>query len=363
MINGAWIGHYGGLFECLDGQMSRYQPPLTLTARMIALIADISEQIGQLSAVDDNRQTPQLRRSNRIRTIQASLAIENNTLSIEQVTAVLAGRRVLGLPKEIQEVRNAFTAYEAMPQWQPANRADLLQAHELLMQGLIDECGRLRRAGVGIYRGDQLVHMAPPPSRISALIDDLLAWLDNSNWHPLITSCVFHYEFEFIHPFADGNGRMGRLWQTLILSQWRPVLAYLPVEAVIREEQDAYYAALSAADRMAEATPFVEYMLQALNISLREAIGSETVIDPVTDPVTDPVEKLLLILENRSMRTSELMVEIGLTHRATFRANYLKPALAAGLIEMSDPENPKSPTQRYRLTGLGTSAASRLKRK
>lgn len=338
--------------------MSRYQPPLTLTARMIALIADISEQIGQLSAVDDNRQTPQLRRSNRIRTIQASLAIENNTLSIEQVTAVLAGRRVLGLPKEIQEVRNAFAAYEAMPQWQPANRADLLRAHELLMQGLIDECGRLRRAGVGIYRGDQLVHMAPPPSRIAALIDDLLAWLDKSDWHPLITSCVFHYEFEFIRPFADGNGRMGRLWQTLILSQWRPVLAYLPVEAVIREEQDAYYAALSAADRMAEATPFVEYMLQALNISLREAIGSEA----VTDPVTDPVERLLPILANRSMRTSELMVEIGLTHRATFRANYLKPALAAGLIEMSDPENPKSPTQRYRLTDLGT-AAARSKRK
>ena len=141
------------------------------------MIAEISEQIGQLSAVDDRRQTPQLRRGNRIRTIQASLAIENNTLSIEQVTAVLAGQRVLGLPREIQEVRNAFAAYEAMPDWQPGSRADLLQAHKLLMHGLIDDFGHFRQAGVGIYRGEQLVHMAPPPSRVAHLIDDLLAWL------------------------------------------------------------------------------------------------------------------------------------------------------------------------------------------
>ena len=260
----------------LDEDMSRYQPPLTLTAKMLSLVADISEQIGQLSAGDDNRQTPQLRRGNRIRTIQASLAIENNTLNVEQVTAVLEGKRVLGLPREIQEVRNAFSAYESMPQWAPGERADLLRAHELLMYGLIDDAGRFRQAGVGIYRGEQLVHMAPPASRVTHLVDDLLKWQSASDWHPLIVSCVFHYEFEFIHPFADGNGRMGRLWQTLILSQWRPVLAYLPVEAVIREQQDAYYAALSAADQQAEATPFVEFMLQALNLALAEAVQSES---------------------------------------------------------------------------------------
>jgi Fic family protein len=264
----------------LDEDMSRYQPPLTLTAKMLSLVADISEQIGQLSAGDDNRQTPQLRRGNRIRTIQASLAIENNTLNVEQVTAVLEGKRVLGLPREIQEVRNAFSAYEAMPQWAPGERADLLRAHELLMYGLIDDAGRFRQAGVGIYRGEQLVHTAPPASRVTHLVDDLLKWQCASDWHPLIVSCVFHYEFEFIHPFADGNGRMGRLWQTLILSQWRPVLAYLPVEAVIREQQDAYYAALSAADQQAEATPFVEFMLQALNLALAEAVQSESPAAP-----------------------------------------------------------------------------------
>lgn len=259
----------------LDEDMSRYQPPLTLTAKMLTLVAAISEQIGQLSVGDDKRQTPQLRRGNRIRTIQASLAIENNTLSVEQVTAVLEGKRVLGLPREIQEVRNAFAAYEALPQWAPSDRAHLLKAHELLMYGLVDDAGRFRQAGVGIYRGKQLVHMAPPASRVTHLIDDLLQWLSASDWHPLIASCVFHYEFEFIHPFADGNGRMGRLWQTLILSQWRPVLAYLPVEAVIRDQQDAYYAALSAADQRAEATPFVEFMLQTLNLALAEAVQSE----------------------------------------------------------------------------------------
>ncbi|VVO42410.1 Fic family protein [Pseudomonas fluorescens] len=344
--------------------MSRYQPPLTLTTRILALIAEISEQIGQLSAVDDRRQTPQLRRGNRIRTIQASLAIENNTLSIEQVTAVLAGQRVLGLPREIQEVRNAFAAYEAMPDWQPGSRADLLQAHKLLMHGLIDDFGQFRQAGVGFYRGERLAHMAPPPSRVAHLIDDLLAWLGATDWHPLIISCVFHYEFEFIHPFADGNGRMGRLWQTLILSQWRPVLAYLPVEAVIREQQDAYYAALSAADQLAESTPFVEFMLQALSLALKEATQSEPVTDLVTDlvtdQVTDQVVRLLLSLLGRGpMKVSELMEEVGLAHKATFRANYLKPALAAGLIEMTNPDSPKSPAQRYRLTELGKQAATR----
>lgn len=342
--------------------MSRYQPPLTLTTKMLALIAEISEQIGRLSAVDDRRQTPQLRRGNRIRTIQASLAIENNTLSIEQVTAVLAGQRVLGLPREIQEVRNAFAAYEAMPGWQPSSRTDLLRAHALLMGGLIDNCGQFRRAGVGIYRGEKLVHMAPPPSRITHLMDDLLAWLGASDWHPLIVSCVFHYEFEFIHPFADGNGRMGRLWQTLILSEWRPVLAYLPVEAVIREQQEAYYAALSAADQMAESTPFVEFMLQALSLALEEAVRNEPVTAQVTDQVTDQVAKLLRALRGSApLGVNDLMAEVGLAHKATFRANYLKPALEVGLIVMTDPDSPRSPVQRYRLTVQGELIAARCR--
>ncbi|WP_313117729.1 Fic family protein [Ectopseudomonas guguanensis] len=325
--------------------MSQYQPPLTLTPQMLALAAEISEQVGLLTAQREAALTPQLRRGNRIRTIQASLAIENNTLSVEQVTAVLDGKRVLGLPREIQEVRNAFAAYEVMPGWQPHSQADLLAAHGLLMQGLIDDAGRYRQGGVGIYREGRLLHMAPPASRVASLMQDLLRWLGASDWHPLIASCVFHYEFEFIHPFADGNGRMGRLWQTLILSQWRPVLAYLPVETVIRDQQEAYYAALAAADQAAEATPFVEFMLAALRQALVEAGQSDQVIDQVTDQVARLLQALPAGV---ALKSSELMQRLGLSHRPTFTQNYLKPALAAGLIEMTDPASPRSPAQQYR---------------
>lgn len=330
--------------------MKSYQPPLTLTPLMLALVADISEQLGRLSALMDYSQTPMLRRGNRIRTIQASLAIESNTLSLEQVTAVLDGRTVLGLPREIQEVRNAFAAYEAMPGWRKSSRSDLLKAHSLLMHGLIDDAGRFRLGGVGIYRGDRLMHMAPPASRVAALMDDLVGWLERSELHPLIASFVFHYEFEFIHPFADGNGRMGRLWQTLILSQWRPVLAYLPVETVIRDQQDAYYGSLSAADQGAEATPFVEFMLKALKQTLDN-------VDPtaqVTAQVSDQVNKLLGVLATHpSLKAGELMAQLGLAHRQSFRSSYLNPALAAGLVEMTDPAAPRSPSQMYRLTEQG----------
>ncbi|RTU07407.1 Fic family protein [Pseudomonas aeruginosa] len=325
--------------------MSRYQPPLTLTPRMLALTAEIGERVGHLSALHEGALTPQLRRGNRIRTIQASLAIENNTLSIEQVTAVLDGKRVLGLPREIQEVRNAFSTYEAMPEWQPSSRDNLLAAHALLMHGLIDDAGIYRRGGVVIYREARLLHMAPPANRVPQLMDDLLAWLSRCELHPLIASCVFHYEFEFIHPFADGNGRMGRLWQTLILSQWRAVLAYLPVESVIREQQDAYYEALAISDKAAEATPFVEFMLAALRQALLDGVAG--------DQVSDQVARLLQALPSgEALKASELMQRLGLAHRPTFSNNYLKPALAAGLIEMTDPASPRSPAQRYRRVGL-----------
>lgn len=325
--------------------MSSYQPPVNLTPKMFDLVASISELVGRLTALSDTHLTPQLRRGNRIRTIQASLAIENNTLSVDQVTAVLAGQRVLGLPREIQEVRNAFATYEAMQSWQMDSRRDLLAAHGLLMQGLLDDAGRFRSGGVGIYRGEQLLHMAPPPSRVSTLMDDLLGWLASTELHPLIASCVFHYEFEFIHPFADGNGRMGRLWQTLILSRWRPVLAYLPVETVIRDQQQAYYAALAAADAQSETTLFIEFMLLALHESLQEAVASVQ----VGDQVSDQVARLLQVIKpGETLKASELMQRLDLHHRPTFSNNYLKPAVQAGVIEMTDPGSPRSPRQRYR---------------
>ncbi len=326
-----------------------YQPPYTITPAILNLVAEIGEMVGRYTVLAEQNLTPLLRRENRLRTIQASLAIENNTLTLEQVTAVIDGKRVLGHPREIQEVRNAFAAYEAMDGWQPTSQADLLAAHGLLMSALIDGAGILRAADVGIFRGEQLVHMAPPANRIPHLMSDLLSWLERTNEHPLVASCVFHYELEFIHPFADGNGRMGRLWQTLILRNWKPLLAYLPVETVIRERQEAYYRVLAEADARADATPFIEFMLSAVRDTLREVVST----DQVAGHVTDQVALLIEAIGNHELGSADLLKALGLSHRPTLRDNYLNPALTGGWIERTHPTSPRSPTQRYRLTGNG----------
>jgi len=252
-----------------------YAPPLTLTPELLNRVAAIAEALGRWSARQDALPSPRLRRENRIHTIQASLAIEQNSLSLEQVAALFDGQRVIGPARDIQEVRNAITAYDALPRWDPSNPQHLLEAHRLLMAGLIDAPGRFRSGGVGIYRGDQLVHMAPPAARVPGLVDDLLAWLAASTWHPLLVSSVAHYELEFIHPFADGNGRLGRLWQTLILSRWNPLLAWLPIEEVIRSRQQGYYESLGQADQLGDLEPFVSYQLEAIHDALRSEIRSE----------------------------------------------------------------------------------------
>ena len=252
-----------------------YQPPFQLTHTMMRHVARIGELIGAWKAANQNQLVPELRRGNRIKTIQASLAVEQNTLTLEQVTAVIEGKTVLGLPKEIQEVRNAFAAYEALEQWHPHHIDDLLAAHALLLHGLIDDAGHWRSKGAGIYRGEQLVHMAPPASQIPRLMADLFDWLANTDAHPLIASAAFHYEFEFIHPFGDGNGRIGRLWQTLILSHWQPMLAFLPVETVIKHRQQTYYQLLTESDQKSDCSAFIEFLLQAIEDSLQEAINTQ----------------------------------------------------------------------------------------
>ena len=296
-----------------------YEPPYSITPLMVQQVAEIVELVTRWSAADERRLTPQLRRSNRIRTIQASLAIENNTLSIEQVTAVLDGKPVLGLPREIQEVRNAFAAYEQMPAWQAHSVADLLAAHGLLMAGLVDDAGHYRRGDVGIYSKEGLVHIALPARRVAALMADLFTWQASAPVHPLIASCVFHYEFEFIHPFADGNGRMGRLWQTLILSRWQPMLAYLPVESLVRVRQEAYYNALAAADKVADATPFIEFMLQALLDAMIEALSPalEKTSDKASEKMSDKI--IVALRQNPSMTIAELALRFGVATRSIER--------------------------------------------
>ncbi|HSR67564.1 MAG TPA: Fic family protein [Acidobacteriota bacterium] len=332
-----------------------YRPPYDLTPALLRLVGEIGEEIGRYSALAESRLTPRLRRENRIRTIQASLAIENNTLTVEQVSAVIEGKRVLGHPREIQEVRNAFAAYEAMENWKPASKDDLLTAHRILMSGLVDHPGQFRKGGVGIFRGRELVHMAPPAQRVPQLMADLLGWLEETEEHPLVASCVFHYEVEFIHPFSDGNGRMGRLWQTLILRQWKPLLAFLPVETLVRDRQDEYYRVLAVSDEGADCTVFVEFMLTALLDSLREALAAEP--SPLSGreptkyrPSTDQVAQLIRALGESDLGAGELMAKLDLSHRPTFRENYLNPALEEDWIERTQPASPRSPTQRYRLT-------------
>ena len=326
-----------------------YHPPFTITPRQLTLVGEICERIGRWGG-RELPLSPQLRKANRIQSIQASLAIENNSLGIEQVTAILEGKRVIGSMREIQEVRNAIECYDHLPTWKPALVEDFLAAHGLMMKALVDHAGVFRHGGVGIYRGSQLIHMAPPAERVEHLVGDLFEWLARTDLHPLIASSILHYEIEFIHPFSDGNGRLARLWQSLTLSQWHAELAYLPVESLIRDYQAEYYEALGAADRLAEATPFVEFMLTII----RETLDTAPASDQVSAQVSDQVKSLLKAYgPDGELTADELLRRLGLRHRPTFRKNYLNPALSSGVVEMTEPDSPRSPTQRYRLTDAG----------
>lgn len=326
--------------------MKSYQPPFTPTPEILGLVADIAEAVGRLSATEPSAAALRLRRINRIRTVQGSLAIEGNTLNEEQITAILAGKRVVAPPREVQEARNALAVYEHLDDWAPSSERDLLAAHRLLMRGLFDAAGQYRRGGVGVMAGDRVVHMAPPASRVSVLMRQLMSWVGKNDLHALVASSLFHYEFEFIHPFADGNGRMGRLWQTLILMRWNPVFAHIPVESLVHAHQTGYYEALNASTRQSDAAPFVAFMLARI----REAAVAAT--PQVAPQVTPQVLQLLKALRGEMSR-DDLQSALGLSDRKSFAERYLKPALAAGLIEYTRPDAPSSRLQKYRLTAMG----------
>jgi Fic family protein len=324
----------------------QYQPPYTVTPAIVNLVAQISEVVGRLAVLTDNAKALRLRRINRIRTIRGSLAIEGNTLTEAQITAILNGKRVIAPPREIQEVRNAIAAYERLNQWGPDVETELLEAHRVLMAGLIDGAGTYRRGGVGVMAGGQVIHMAPPADRVPGLMHDLFQWLAVCEAHPLIASSVFHYEFEFIHPFADGNGRVGRLWQTLILTRWNPLFADIPVESLVYEHQAEYYQALQKSTDQTDSAPFIEFMLTMI----LEAIS--TAAPQVTPQVTPQVKRLLLVMQDEMTREA-LQSALDLQDRKSFRERYLQPALAEGMIEMTIPDKPNSRLQKYRLTEKG----------
>ena len=255
--------------------MRNKKPPFEITNQILDSVAEIAELVGRLTTVSPLSTSPTLRRINRIRTIHGSLAIEQNTLSLEQVTAVLNGRRVLAPPKDIAEVKNAYEIYERLEELNPYSVDDLLMAHGIMTRGLVEESGVFRSRTVGVVDSEgHVLHFGTLPPYVPDLVMELLDWVKTSEVHMLIRSCVFHYEFELIHPFADGNGRVGRLWHTLLLSQWNPAFAWLPVESIIHDRQREYYEAINASNDAGESTAFIEFMLSAIQASLIDAINT-----------------------------------------------------------------------------------------
>jgi len=300
-----------------------YQPPFNMTAEITNLIVEIGEYVGTITTYESMHQNPVLRRESRIRSIHSSLAIEQNTLSLDQVSDVIDGKRVLGPPQDIREVKNAYEAYERVADLDPYNVKNLLYAHKLLMEGLVKEAGTFRSGNVGVYAGDKLIHPGTPARYVPDLMKQLMTWLRESPYHPLVKSCIFHYEFEFIHPFADGNGRTGRLWQSLILRKWKDIFAWLPVETLVHENQNEYYRVLQEADNAGESTAFVEFMLTMIRDALKELSQTQSKSDVVTNVVrnvaTNEGKILALLKQDGGLTAKVLASSLGITQRQVQR--------------------------------------------
>lgn len=259
--------------------MTNKQPPFEINERIMADVIEIAELVGRVSVTDKISMNPTLRRTNRIQTIYSSLAIEQNTLDIEQVTAVLSGKRVIAPPKDIAEVQNAYEIYDNMDNMDklnPYSIDDLLKAHSVMERGLLNEAGEFRSRPVGVADSEgNILHFGTLPQYVPKLVQELLEWTEKSEIHLLIKSCVFHYEFELIHPFADGNGRMGRLWHTLLLSKWNPIFAWLPIESIIHDNQSEYYNAINVSNNNGNSTVFIEFMLSVIKQALQESINDK----------------------------------------------------------------------------------------
>jgi len=292
-----------------------YTPPFAMTDEITNLVIEIAELTGAMTVSEQLSKNPKLRRENRVRSIHSSLAIEQNSLSLDQVSDVIDGKRVLGPPQDIREVKNAYEAYEIMTKMDPYSVKDLLKAHKIMMAGLVKEAGVFRSKGVGVYAGDQLIHAGTPAKYVPDLVGQLFDWLKRSKLHPLVKSCIFHYEFEFIHPFADGNGRTGRLWHTLILAKWQEFFLWIPIESIIHERQEGYYNALNASNNAGESTIFVEFMLGLIRDLLRELAGGSSFEAEMTteDKVLD------LIRENGKLSAAKMAERLGLSGRQVQR--------------------------------------------
>ena len=327
--------------------MDRYTPPFNITNGMLSLVSSISEKVGKISVTSGMQAKPHLRKNNRIKSIHSSLKIEANSLTIGQVRDVINGRTVLGEQKEIQEVKNAYAAYEKLPKINPFDINELKSLHGIMTKYLVDESGAFRRGEEGVFSGDTCIFMAPPARMVPELMDNLFDWLSRcrDEVHPLIMSAVFHYEFVFIHPFSDGNGRMARLWHSAFLTKWNPIFEYIPIESQIEKFQNEYYDAIAKCHTEGSSNTFILFILEQIDRILDEIAEQ---ISVANGNVSEYVKKLLDVMEYDTPYTlSALMDLLGLKSKETMRRHYIHPALELDLIQMTLPDKPQSRNQRY----------------
>ena len=327
--------------------MGEYKPPFTITNKILSYVSLISEKIGRITANSSLEAKSHLRRNSRIKSIHSSLKIEANSLSLGQVRDVINGKAVLGQQKEIQEVKNAYDAYEHLSEIDPYDIRYLKQFHGIMTKYLVEESGEFRSGEEGVFNGGRCIFMAPPARLVPQLMADLFAWMKEAqdDVHPLILSSVFHYEFVCIHPFSDGNGRIARLWHAAILSKWKPVFEYIPIESQIEKFQEEYYEAISRCHAAGESTVFIEFMLSQIDKILDDVSAQ---ISDKNEYLPETVKKLMEVMEYDVPYTSNtLMEKLGLKAREGFRRNYLRPAIEMDLIHMTIPDKPNSRNQRY----------------
>lgn len=327
--------------------MSDYVPPFTISNTMLELVSEISEKVGRINSHKELENKPYLRRNNRIRSIHSSLKIEANSLSLSEVRDVINGHLVMGNQKEIQEVKNAYEAYKHVADINPSSISDLKKIHGIMTFKTVRESGTFRKGEEGVFSGDECIFVAPPPHLVDELMKNLLTWVKKSEGsvHPLILSSVFHYEFVFIHPFSDGNGRMARLWHTVILYRWRDIFEYIPIESQIEKYQAEYYDAIAKCHVNGNSNIFIEFMLNMISQILDEVIIQ---ISKSNTDISEYVKRLLEVMEYDVPYTANAIMELlGLKSKETFRKNYINPAMDLGLVRMTLPDKPNSRNQRY----------------
>lgn len=324
-----------------------YIPPYQITDKILSFVADISEKIGKITERTNLDSKPHLRKNNKIKSVHSSLAIEANSLSLDEVRDVINGRTVMGKQKEIQEVKNAYAAYEEIGHFDIYSIDELKRLHGIMTKYTVEESGNFRRGEEGVFNGEKCIFMAPPASLVPEQMQNLFDWMNKAKdtIHPLILATIFHYEFVFIHPFADGNGRMARLWHTAILAAWKPMFEFIPIESQIEKFQEGYYNAISQCHIDGESTVFIEFILEQISAVLGEILNSAKYS---SDNLSEYVKKLLSVMEYDTPYTATAILSLlNLKSKETLRKNYLNPAIENGLVKMTLPDKPNSRNQRY----------------